>query len=205
MSSSRDPGAHPKYDGVYSRVQDKELLEISDLKCCMSMHQPYASLLVAGIKRHEGRSWYTAHRGRLWIAATSKPVDNDEVKRVEDFYRRLYDDPQLHFPDQYPSGCLLGCVLVQVKLFSLLSSDFRRYSTFWINLVLSINMKIYRNSFIAFFNYVFRTACRRKTIVSCIHAESLKVHLSLFATSHKSCQYDFPFEANIKFVSWVLL
>lgn len=95
-------------------MQDKELLEISDLKCCMSMHQPYASLLVAGIKRHEGRNWYTAHRGRLWIAATSKPVDAEDVKRVEAFYRMLYNDPQLEFPTQYPSGCLLGCVLVQV-------------------------------------------------------------------------------------------
>jgi len=33
------------------RVQDKELLEMSDQGKCMSMHQPWASLLVAGIKR----------------------------------------------------------------------------------------------------------------------------------------------------------
>lgn len=115
MSVSRDPDGRPKYDGVYNRVQDKELLEISDLKCCMSMHQPYASLLVAGIKKHEGRNWYTAHRGRLWIASTSKPADPVEVQRVEDFYRKFYDNPKLEFPTQYPSGCLLGCVLVQVR------------------------------------------------------------------------------------------
>lgn len=114
MSASRDPAAAAQYDGVYNRVQDKELLEISDQRCCLSMHQPYASLLVAGIKRHEGRTWYTAHRGRLWIAATSKPADADEVKRVEAFYRRLYADPQLVLPEQYPTACLLGCVLVQV-------------------------------------------------------------------------------------------
>eukprot|EP01051_Picozoa_sp_SAG22_P015644 SAG22_NODE_2075_length_3046_cov_2.125212_2_plen_446_part_00 len=72
---------------------------------CLSMHQPWASLLVAGIKQvgakqlqatlngteiagdylltaatttHsqvEGRSWPTAHRGRLWIAATARPAE----------------------------------------------------------------------------------------------------------------------------------
>lgn len=31
-------------------IQDKEYLEMSDLGLCLSMHQPYASLLVSGIK-----------------------------------------------------------------------------------------------------------------------------------------------------------
>lgn len=81
----------PKFDGVYNRVQDKELLEVSDMKKCISMHQPYASMLVAGIKRHEGRSWYSSHRGRLWIAATAKPVDPNEIKTIENFYKRYYN------------------------------------------------------------------------------------------------------------------
>lgn len=81
----------PKFDGVYNRVQDKELLEVSDMKKCISMHQPYASLLVAGIKRHEGRSWYSSHRGRLWIASTAKPVDPTEIKAMESFYKRFYN------------------------------------------------------------------------------------------------------------------
>lgn len=81
---------HSKYDGVYNRVQDKELLEISDLRSCLSMHQPWASLLVAGIKKHEGRPWYTAHRGRLWIASTAKPADAEEVRQMEQFYRAYY-------------------------------------------------------------------------------------------------------------------
>lgn len=80
-----------KYDGVYNRVQDKELLEVSDMKKCMSMHQPWASLLVAGIKKHEGRSWYTSHRGRLWIAATAKSPDREEIQIMENFYRKLYN------------------------------------------------------------------------------------------------------------------
>lgn len=33
------------------RLQDKELQEMSDGGWCLSMHQPWASLLVRGIKR----------------------------------------------------------------------------------------------------------------------------------------------------------
>lgn len=39
---------------------------------CLSLHQPWASLLVFGVKRIEGRPWSTDYRGRLWIHATSK-------------------------------------------------------------------------------------------------------------------------------------
>lgn len=134
-----------KYDGVYNRVQDKELLEVSDLKKCLSMHQPWASLLIAGIKQHEGRSWYTSHRGRLWIAATAKPVNPDEIKIMENFYRRhhngnsqnlqnlssistllfTFSDDSIEFPKQYPNACLLGCVSVQVCLFNKKNCDNR--------------------------------------------------------------------------------
>nr|XP_029712289.1 activating signal cointegrator 1-like [Aedes albopictus] len=113
LSSNRGPLNGPQFDGIYSKVQDKEFLEMSDLRHCLSMHQPWASLLVAGIKRHEGRTWYSSHRGRLWIAATAKPVDMELVKQMENFYRVLYNDDSIEFPSQYPSGCLLGCVSVQ--------------------------------------------------------------------------------------------
>lgn len=101
------------FDGVFNRVQDKEFLEMSDQKACLSMHQPWASLLVAGIKKHEGRSWYTSHRGRLWIASTSKPANPDEIQELEEFYKRYYGEKHnLNFPTQYPSAVLLGCVNV---------------------------------------------------------------------------------------------
>ena len=50
---------HPKYkyqDNIKTtdnmRIQDKEYLEMVDEGRCLSMHQPWASLLVAGIKRY---------------------------------------------------------------------------------------------------------------------------------------------------------
>ena len=36
--------------GAVTRVQDRELQEMADDGVCLSMHQPWASLLVAGIK-----------------------------------------------------------------------------------------------------------------------------------------------------------
>lgn len=38
-------------DGLSMRLQDKDIQEMSDRGVCLSMHQPYASLLVENIKR----------------------------------------------------------------------------------------------------------------------------------------------------------
>ena len=92
------------------RIQDKEFQEMSDNGMCLSMHQPWASLLVHGIKKVEGRTWYTPHRGRLWIAATVKKPTTEEIDSVENMYKALYPEENLAFPKQYPSACLLGCV-----------------------------------------------------------------------------------------------
>ncbi|GAA6218912.1 activating signal cointegrator 1 isoform X1 [Lates japonicus] len=91
------------------RLQDKELQEMSDGGWCLSMHQPWASLLVKGIKRVEGRTWYTSHRGRLWIAAAAKKPTLQEISEVEAMYRHIYKK-EPRFPKDYPTGCLLGCV-----------------------------------------------------------------------------------------------
>ncbi|XP_014233508.1 activating signal cointegrator 1 [Trichogramma pretiosum] len=96
---------------INNRVQDKGLLEISDQGVCLSMHQPYASLLVRGIKKTEGRTWYTAHRGRLWIASASKNPNEQEIANVEGMYK-LKGENEMYFPKSYPTGCLLGCVTV---------------------------------------------------------------------------------------------
>jgi len=79
----------------------------------LSMHQPWASLLVMGIKRIEGRSWPTDHRGRLWIHAASHEPTADEISEVEQHYRFIYEElegVEVRFPDCYPTSCLLGCV-----------------------------------------------------------------------------------------------
>ncbi|CAA3031172.1 Hypothetical predicted protein [Olea europaea subsp. europaea] len=80
---------------------------------CLTMHQPWASLLVHGIKRIEGRSWPAPIRGRLWIHAASKVPEPDTIKAMEDFYREIYavnGVTHIEFPEHYPVSRLLGCV-----------------------------------------------------------------------------------------------
>ncbi|XP_044391906.1 uncharacterized protein [Triticum aestivum] len=82
---------------------------------CLTMHQPWASLLVHGIKRVEGRSWPSPVTGRLWIHAASKVPDPDTVAAMEAFYREIYAVDGVHhidFPQHYPVSRLLGCVEV---------------------------------------------------------------------------------------------
>ncbi len=73
----------------FNFCQDAELQEMRDDGWCLSMHQPWASYLVSGIKKHEGRTWYSPHRGRLWIHAASKVPTDAEVAEVQRFYRSI--------------------------------------------------------------------------------------------------------------------
>ncbi|CAI0464823.1 unnamed protein product [Linum tenue] len=82
---------------------------------CLTMHQPWASLLVYGIKRIEGRSWPAPLRGRLWIHAASKVPEQDTIKAMEEFYKEIYalnGVTDIKFPEHYPVSRLLGCVEV---------------------------------------------------------------------------------------------
>ncbi|XP_074405794.1 activating signal cointegrator 1 isoform X2 [Zonotrichia albicollis] len=88
------------------RIQDRELQEISDDGWCLSLHQPWASLLVRGIKRVEGRTWYTSHRGRLWIAATAKRPSPQEISELEATYRMLHRKVSRPEPGVRLSICL---------------------------------------------------------------------------------------------------
>ncbi len=70
--------------------------------------QPWASLLVYGIKTIEGRNWDTKFRGKLWIAAASKEPDPEVIKHYEDYYASIGCSKK--FPKEYPISAILGCV-----------------------------------------------------------------------------------------------
>lgn len=77
---------------------------------CLSMHQPWASLLVYGFKRFEGRDWNSDYKGKLWIHATSKKPDKELIESIESECKRLYNTNHPCFPKIYPTSCILGCV-----------------------------------------------------------------------------------------------
>lgn len=93
-----------------TKIQYEEQ-EHSDPGLCLSMHQPWATLLVKGIKKTEGRSWYTSHRGRLWIASTSKQPSSETIKALETHYQETTGVSA--FPTSYPTASLLGCVNIK--------------------------------------------------------------------------------------------
>ncbi|RNF01564.1 thyroid hormone receptor interactor 4 [Trypanosoma rangeli] len=93
--------------GVVDRVTPLPAMRMNDDGICLSMHQPWAGLLVAGIKVHEGRVWPTDYRGRLWIhAASAQPHDIEEVER----HYSKFMTPTQRFPKHYPTRVLLGYV-----------------------------------------------------------------------------------------------
>eukprot|EP00438_Fugacium_kawagutii_P003951 Skav236709 [mRNA] locus=scaffold738:364773:375405:- [translate_table: standard] len=100
-------------------VQESPYGDAEDTGQCLSMHQPWASMLVYGFKRAEGRQWKTDHRGRLWIHATSKAPDLMEIQALEERYASIYQAagvPMPPFPSSsggYPTSALLGCVDVE--------------------------------------------------------------------------------------------
>lgn len=61
----------------------------------LSVRQPYASLIAAGVKRFESRTWSTDYRGPLLIHASSSKIGKSYIEAVEsdrvfvDILRRL--------------------------------------------------------------------------------------------------------------------
>ena len=94
---------------IAAKLDRKLRLQGGATAMCMSMHQPWASLLVCGIKKHEGRTWNTEFRGRLFIHAASKQPTDDDIASIEGFYA---DRGHKTFPTHYPTSVLLGCVTV---------------------------------------------------------------------------------------------
>jgi hypothetical protein len=93
---------------------EKERKQFGNGKC-LSMHQPWASLLVAGIKQVEGRSWESTFGGEwLWIHAASQVPTPELIEEVEASYRERF--PAEKFPKKYPVSCMLGRVWVAGQL-----------------------------------------------------------------------------------------
>ena len=117
-------------------LYDEQIFPIeSENGSCLSMHQPWASLVVYGFKRFEGRMWTSRYRGPLWIQAGSKVPTQEEIKMVEDQYKRLYKDVKdlPPFPERYPTGSLLGIVdledIVRVEDYSRYIDEAKREET----------------------------------------------------------------------------
>ncbi len=93
---------------------------------CISLWQPYATLMVLGAKRVETRSWGTSHRGTLLIHATAKfSTDLVELCHEEPFKTYLRAIGIMRWQD-LPQGQVLGHVqLIDCKPIVVDGSEWR--------------------------------------------------------------------------------
>ncbi len=85
----------------------------------ITLYQPWATLVVLGIKKFETRSWYTNHRGQILIHAALAHSDIGralyEGQRVRLYGHDMgytdHDLPQLY--KRLPFGCIIGSVNIQ--------------------------------------------------------------------------------------------
>jgi len=80
----------------------------------LSVCQPYASLLVAGLKTIETRTWSTQYRGKLLICASKKELGTIHDLRIDHRYRLAQDlwGRPCRTGDQLPVGVAVGVVEV---------------------------------------------------------------------------------------------
>lgn len=90
---------------------------------CLSVRQPWASLLVTGIKNIENRTWYSSHRGRILIHASKTWGPDEELAhaRLMDFAIAMRDDRR-----QYILSCVkdnLGGIIGECEMQSCITSE----------------------------------------------------------------------------------
>lgn len=78
----------------------------------ITIKQPFASLIVTGLKDVENRSWKTSFRGRVLVHAAKTPVkdgwsalNNEQMKKVSGHKDKLYWNG-----DGFPNGAIVGSV-----------------------------------------------------------------------------------------------
>lgn len=79
---------------------------------CLSVIQPWASLIVVGAKRFETRSWCTSHRGLLAIHAARKFPEPAHELCLEEPFRSILAGMNVKSWFDLPVGAVIGTVRV---------------------------------------------------------------------------------------------
>src|SRR5581483_12013186 len=81
---------------------------------CISLYQPWATLVACGQKRYETRSWSTAYRGALAIHAAKKWSEELAALCQTPPYREALAACGFKSPHDLPRGVLLGVVTLRI-------------------------------------------------------------------------------------------
>jgi len=78
---------------------------------CLTVKQPWASLIALGAKHNETRSWYTNYRGPLAIHASARMSKQEKDLCFEDPFRTaLLNAGLFHHPCILPLGSVIALV-----------------------------------------------------------------------------------------------
>jgi len=82
----------------------------------LSIQQPWASLICAGVKDVENRTWKTSHRGKLLIhvsgtkTSIEKLIRSQPIEYVAEIMNQSETFGQLPIPEDMPIGAIIGYV-----------------------------------------------------------------------------------------------
>lgn len=77
----------------------------------ITLHQPWAQLIVIGAKKYETRSWQTSHRGPILIHAGRKYMaDCQRLSTLDPFFTCLYNAG--FKPPALPLGAIVGMATI---------------------------------------------------------------------------------------------
>ena len=84
-------------------IIESEPLAVEEPLTVITLWQPWATLLIKGVKIHETRSWYTSHRGKILIHAAKRKINWCEIQLnlLEEIYPDITEW-------EYPLGAIVG-------------------------------------------------------------------------------------------------
>jgi len=80
---------------------------------CLSLLQPFATLVVIGAKRFETRTWQTDYRGPLAIHASRRLPEWARAICYEKPFRSVLQRAGFRTPSDLPKGAILGSVTLE--------------------------------------------------------------------------------------------
>ena len=82
---------------------------------CLSIQQPWATCIVAGVKPYENRTWYSTYRGPLlihaglrWHGPAARPARLRLLRALRRLWRDIPDLDLFEGGPSYPTGAIIG-------------------------------------------------------------------------------------------------
>lgn len=91
----------------------------------LSLTEPYATLIVKGIKTIETRSWKTNYRGELFIHASGKNIAKEFL--INDYVVSLIDGLNMNYGNIICRGNLVDCVYMDEKFLNSIKEDEKEF------------------------------------------------------------------------------